>query len=641
MSGYTPSTDLNFAGAYTPPAGGAVDLAMPASGVVTTRGAIHLAYPKPKMAVTADVARPPNRDAHIVAVKVAPVLRVRAHYDLLVTRPFGPEARVRHQVAHPDRVETRSEYQVGAHAPIELSSNWDVAQRFALAAVSGRWQDGVRLKVSDRLRHQIAHPQPGTPVGGVFRDLVPYKPASRMRWEKAKLASLFSTASRYQRGAPVKRTSTEPWQQAKRLQRDVGQVSKIGMPFFSTPDRVRWQTGRKPPVGKEGDSKPPVTPPYQGTGSLAFVCPWLHYAGDDVLLKFGKYPCKEVEPPDQGTVVVPVKRVYIVINNVQLRRVDGNVFIPTFSLSMSIDADSWTWGFNATIPRDLEDAVQASSDGTPPELAVTINGSEYRMVAERPIRDREFNRAIVRVSGRGKAAMLEAPVAPVMSFNNASAQRTAQQLMNDALTLNGASIGWTIDWGITDWLVPAGAWAHRGTYISALTTIAGAAGAYIQPDPVLQKLRVLARYPSAPWNWGTVTPDFELPSDVTTREGIEWVQRPRYNRVFVRGEGQGVQGQVTRTGTAGDIIAPMVTDALITHADAARQRGLSVLSDTGTQAHISLRLPVLAETGVIQPGKFVRYIDGGVTRIGIVRSTAVDASFPEVWQTLGVESHVA
>jgi hypothetical protein len=39
-----------------------------------------------------------------------------------------------------------------------------------------------------------------------------------------------------------------------------------------------------------------------------------------------------------------------------------------------------------------------------------------------------------------------------------------------------------------------------------------------------------------------------------------------------------------------------------------------VLADTGHQLEVSLRLPVLAETGIIEPGAFVEYQDGSVTR---------------------------
>ena len=64
-----------------------------------------------------------------------------------------------------------------------------------------------------------------------------------------------------------------------------------------------------------------------------------------------------------------------------------------------------------------------------------------------------------------------------------------------------------------------------------------------------------------------------------------------------------------------------------------------VLADTGHQLEVSLRLPVLAETGIIEPGAFVEYQDGSVTRLGIVRATQVEAGMPEVWQTLGVQAY--
>jgi hypothetical protein len=130
-----------------------------------------------------------------------------------------------------------------------------------------------------------------------------------------------------------------------------------------------------------------------------------------------------------------------------------------------------------------------------------------------------------------------------------------------------------------------------------------------------------------------------LPVDAVSRESLRWVDKPAYTRVFVSGQDVGVVGQVTRAGTAGDILAPMVVDPLITEAAAARQRGVAVLADTGRQIEVSLRLPVLAETGVIEPGAFVEYQDGTVSRLGLVRSTRVEAGLPDVWQTLGVQGY--
>lgn len=325
----------------------------------------------------------------------------------------------------------------------------------------------------------------------------------------------------------------------------------------------------------------------------------------------------------------------MVVNNTFIRRVSGDIQLPCPGLSLSIDVDSWTWSFNATLPASARDAVMPDNNG-PIELEANVNGNLYRFLAENISSDRTFGQHTIRVSGRGKSAFLAAPYAPVLTFANSSS-RTAQQLMADVLTFNGVSVGWDVDWRLTDWLVPAGAFAMQGTYIEGLSAIAGAAGAYLQPHPTDDVMRVLLRYPVAPWEWDADDADYELPAAVTLQEGIEWLERPTYNRVFVRGASQGIIGQVTRGGTAGDLVAPMVVDPLVTAAAAARQRGISILGNTGRKLNVSLRLPVLAETGVIEPGKFVRYVEGSEIKYGIVRATSVEVRSPEVWQSLQVE----
>ena len=332
----------------------------------------------------------------------------------------------------------------------------------------------------------------------------------------------------------------------------------------------------------------------------------------------------------------------MVINEVSLKRVSNNLYLPASSFSLRIDAGSWTWGFSASLPATVLADIEPDGDGNPVVLEASINGTPYRVLVESITRERTFGSVpTVSVSGRGVSAYLDAPYAAVKNFSNSEA-RTAQQLMNDALTINGVSIGWAVDWQLTDWLVPAGAWAHQGTYISALKAISEAAGGYILPHARDNQLRIKPMYPVAPWKWATeVTPDFVLPSALTTREGIEWLEKPHYNGIYVIGQSQGVIGRVFREGTAGNELAPMIVDPLITHVDAARQRGISVLGETGRIANVSLRVPVLPELGIIEPGKFIRYTDGGEERLGIVRSNSIDVGFPEVFQSIGVETHVA
>ena len=375
---------------------------------------------------------------------------------------------------------------------------------------------------------------------------------------------------------------------------------------------------------------PPIKPTCWGT-ALLFACPPLATP----LLVFGARQCVSPEIPPIGVVTVAVRKVYFVINDVSLHRASNGVAVPVNSLSLSLDASSWAWGFDAVLPHSAQSLIEPNGSGVV-ELLANVNGTTFAVLAENISRERSFGQTSVRLTGRGKNAVLAAPYAPVMTFTNSQA-RTARQLMDDVLTINGVPMGWNLDWGLTDWNVPAGVFSHQGTWIEALSVIAGAAGGYLLPHPRDQTIRVRHRYPVAPWEWSTVTPNFVLPVDAVEKESLRWLEKPFYNRVFVSGQEAGVLAQVTRSGTAGDLLAPMVVDALITEAAVARQRGLAVLSDTGRQIEVSLNLPVLLDTGIIEPGAFVQYRDGGVDRIGLVRSTQVQAGFPEVWQRIDVE----
>lgn len=344
-------------------------------------------------------------------------------------------------------------------------------------------------------------------------------------------------------------------------------------------------------------------------------------------------------PPGDGTIVVPIRRTYMILNNVDLRRVTGDIALPALSMSLSLDRESWTYGFNASLPADALPYLQPETDGSPALLEVTINGATFLVLAEGISRDRQFGQRSISVRGRGKNALLDAPYAPVMQFVNPD-PRNVSQLMQDVLTVNGVSLGWDVDFGIDDWLVPGGTWSAQGSYIAALTDIATAAGAYLQPHPTDDTLRLLPLYPSAPWDWGTISPDFVLPAALIAQEGVEWLSKPSYTNVAVAGTtSSGILGNVTRDGTDGGLVAPMVTHSLIVHADAARQRGRAVLSDTGKQARVALRMPVLSEVGIIMPGKFVSYVDGATTRFGIARAVDVQVAAANVWQTVTLETH--
>lgn len=450
----------------------------------------------------------------------------------------------------------------------------------------------------------------------------------------------------WQEGEYTRHFADLPWQQAQALRPwarlPFGQQAKNARIHFTAP----WQQAQTLRTCRSGPvyvrPAPPVPPVPAEVVNLRFCAlysadgPWPGgFAPDAVPVVFG-VGCDTLPP---ALIVVPIRSIYMIHNELTLRRVLGNIPIPASAFSMSIDAQSFTWRWSATVEASAF-AVLAPQAGQPTEIEATVNGVAYRLMVEDVSRSRSFNSSRLDVGGRGLAAELDSPYAREMTFGNPVADFTAQQLTEAALTINGASLGWAVDWGITDWLVPTGAWSHQGTHLSAARAIVGAAGGYLQPHRTARTLRVLPQYPAAPWAWDALTPHFELPTAPVTTEGIQWLTKPAYNRAHVSGQNLGVLGVVTRAGTAGDLPAPMVTDPLITHADAARQRGLSILGDTGRQALVTLSLPVLPETGLIEPGAFVRYVDGPTVRMGLVRSSALNWSRPRLRQTLALETHL-
>lgn len=474
------------------------------------------------------------------------------------------------------------------------------------------------------------------------------------------------SGSQWLRMAPTDRERSAPWQQfARRLQ------SQSALPWVVS---RRADAGARAPWGQFA-ARPALNAVAVWVRALVndqqAAAPWGRYASRPALALRPSWATARradaerwipwvrfsrtldagwgvVTPPggpvvdEHGTIVVPVRTVYFMTNEATLTRVDDGTALPLLSLSFSTDVDSWAWRADVSLPASSMDAVAPGMDGQPVLLQATINGHSVRFLAESIGRERVFAKDRIKVSGRSQSALLADPFAVAYSYYSASAI-TAQQAAINAVTESGLPLGWAIDWGIDDWLLPTGLWQHQGTPLSAVQRIAEAAGAYVQTDMLLKTLLVRHRYPAAPWNWAALTPDIVLPLGVALREGVEWSDKPAYNEVYVTGQAGGVNGHGTKVGTTGGLLAPEVVDDLITHADAARQRGRAILSDTGRQQRISLSLPINDDTGLLAVGQLIDINEGSgagaTTRRGLVRSVSATYASPVARQNVEVQVH--
>jgi hypothetical protein len=306
-------------------------------------------------------------------------------------------------------------------------------------------------------------------------------------------------------------------------------------------------------------------------------------------------------PPDLSR-VVPSKKVWIIMNSVLLTRVSDNKPLDVASISMHTDMATWCWGFEATINSlDSYQAIEPTSGTT--AIKATVNGYNWLLEVEQARESETFGRRTWTVSGRSISAELAAPAAVTKSYVE-TADRTAVQLIEAELS----GTGYTLDYQGVDWLVSGGALSVSDLApMAIIKRIAEAAGGVVQSAPGEKKLLVLPRYKGNPWGWSAADPDIYL-NEAARSFSSDWQPGAQPNAVIVSGTTQGVMAKVIRTGTAGDRLATMVTDPLITATEVAAERGRTVLAAGQNFRQVTIDLPLMTEPdlpGLLVPGMIV------------------------------------
>ncbi len=342
-----------------------------------------------------------------------------------------------------------------------------------------------------------------------------------------------------------------------------------------------------------------------------------------------------------------IHEVYLFMPNITLYRLPDGAEFEATSVTLSSDRDSWGWTINANLKRDTDLAIIKPISNGPVEIGCQINGHDFTFLLESYGRNRQIGNSSYTITGRSRTAWLTEPYAPKRSKALTSAY-SAAALAEQEL----ANTGFTLQWIATDWLIPAGAYSYESlTPIGAIKRIAEAAGYMLQSHPELQQLIVSPRYRVDPHRWTdpATALDAILPADLITQEGGNFRTKPNYNRAIVTGGPEGgVIVTVTRDGTAGDILAPMITDDLITHSDAGYQRGRALIAEGGAWEEMSITTmltPATEAPGLILPGHLVEIQDTDDTYPVIIDGASITAQMGEkeikVRQQLTVERRMA
>ena len=565
----------------------------------------------------------------------APSFSMAVVYDNRVTRWRDQRVTLPHQVASAQRIATDSVWGLSRTHLGGTDMSWGKAAPQQVQ-VNSPTKQNVKRRTAVDLPWQVAQALDAM-VNAPMQVAALRRARADALWQLAQQVGMTATEV-IQTGARRRVSLLALWQLAQRAQVQASARMGASRLHRSRSADAPWQQARIPAQGRE--AWPPltgITPPgYLADLNLLFQCPPLSAPW---LLLFGAQPCYV---SDTTFFILPA-RFYMTSHNLIAHRLPDLAELPLYDCTLSADIGSFAWQFSASGPESL--FVQLSpSAGLPQQLQITLDGMTWVFVVESLKRDHQFGKRRVSISGRSATALIGVPWTREAAYNNANAA-TAQQLAAQALDLSGVAL----DWGITDWLVPANAWSYAGTRLAAVQAIAEAAGGYLQSHRSNAALQVRHPYPprpdgstGGPWNWSAGAADIELAPDAIITSAIERKDGPDINAIYASGTTQGVLALVKRAGTAGDKLAVLQTDALITHADAARQRGLATLGKAGPQYAISLELPVLTgsgQPGVINVGQLVQINDATPWR-GRVRSVSVNAAMPTARQTITLERHL-
>ena len=565
---------------------------------------------------------------HVVAMLPGITLSVETVYSSNTQRPTVGQRAAPWQVA--DKAEptgATTGHSDSARAPEGWAAFWEKAtgaqqgiehrlpQVFTRSPVDlhARYRDATGIHAGPTFLHQDATRQHQR-TDGVFQD------GSKVR---------SSTDFRHQDGDRTKRTSRLSF-----FQDATGLSMHRGTDFQAARPAPRaWETlfqdGVPPPPGiwvKPID--PPEPPCYTPDPHLLFSWPW-GYNGSHLV-----FQCGDFAPGPAPAYVIPLLKVYMTIHTLTAQLLPSLEPVVLRDVAIASDDDGYGWSFSGTGPEHLLDQL-APQAGMPAQIRVTLDGISWVFAVQSLSRTRRFGEHRVSVQGASITALLGNPYMPEQTWLDDNGA-TAQQLLEQALQYTGVGV----DWGITDWYVPPGVWSFQGTPLAAALRIAEAAGAVLRSHRTDAQLILAPRYPVMPWEWGAALINVEMPAAVIATDELRPDARPDYNAVYISGQAGGVLGHVRRTGTAGDLLAPQVTDSLITHADAARQRGRAVLGAGGKKLVQSITMPLITggtAPGLINPGQLIEVADTDSSWRGLVRATRVNAAMPVVRQQITVE----
>lgn len=303
----------------------------------------------------------------------------------------------------------------------------------------------------------------------------------------------------------------------------------------------------------------------------------------------------------------PWLKVYTMINTAMLSRLPERSPVFVKDMTISTSWDDLYWQISATLGDDAAYDLLFPGQNGRMTIEPIINGHTWAMQVDGLSKSDVWAGRGRSIRGRSLSAQLTAPAAAAKTYTESN-QRTAWQLMEQELE----NTGWSVNFdGLSDWLIPGGVYSYCDmTPMQAIKMLADCPLAIVYTDMAAKIITIKPRYKVNPWQLATATPDIVIPDAMCETISTETDDRQVFNAVTVSGEEGGISATITRAGTAGDMIAPMVVNKLITATEVATALGVVTIGNSGDWLKHKISLPVFVPPdlpGVIIPGMIIRY----------------------------------
>jgi len=595
--------------AYSPPVG-TVNLSLTGS------------YTPPVGVVTLSLGFDPtlNRTVAIIGVTMAPTgrLRIGSDSNLLSAVSAHCEAAWTHGV--PEAPGARSGFQEATTQPISGVGRWQGALSLT-QGTAAVWQPAASQERSRQSGWRAATAL-DEETSAVWQT-APHLDRDRAAGWQDSLSQSVAGTTDFRARLPLYSPETATgWRDGIPLTPQLSDTAREGARLLAVTIEVWQQAGYPGNAPNPGPPIPPIFRPPWGT-HLHLRCPLPGTA-----LRLGRTPCLLIAERE-----IPIRRSYMSTNSASLVRLPDLEPLPVTAMTIETDFDSWCWALSATLAGPEAFAL-VQPNPLACEVLATINGQEWTFLLDVPSTQRSFNSDRVTIKGRSRSAWLHDPYTPHQNFSEANA-REMVQLAEAALT----NTGWTVDWNLDTWVVPAGRYTSWNTPIGVLIRLVNTTNDGLYTDPVLQVITAQKRWPVASWLLDAETVDLLIPEAAVISLTQSPVYTPPLNGVYVSGTSHGVLALVKIAGTDGALQPsdPIVEELLCDEAGvAARARGLNVLSNSGAGWTMDAEVLFTPEVGLVKPGLIVSI--AGMK--GISRSCRISASWSnglQVKQQVGLE----